>query len=74
MERRKGKRSALLERKGLIAKYVVKNLGGLIDNNLHFSSHIKSVTKSAYFHLKNINKLRIYVKGGSGKNHTCIHH
>ena len=53
--------SALLERKGLIAKYVVKNLGVLIDNNLHFSSHIKSVTKSAYFHLKNINKLRGYM-------------
>ena len=53
--------SALLERKGLIAKDVVKNLGVLIDNNLHFSSHIKSVTKSAYFHLKNINKLRGYM-------------
>ena len=52
--------SALLERKGLIAKDVVKNRV-LIDNNLHFSSHIKSVTKSAYFHLKNINKLRGYM-------------
>ena len=71
MERRKGKRSALLERKGLIAKYVVKNLGGLIDNNLNFSSHIKSVTKSAYFHLKYINKLRGYM---SKEDHTCIHH
>ena len=53
--------SALLERKGLIAKDVVKNLGVLIDNNLNFNSHIKSVTKSAYFHLKNINKLRGYM-------------
>lgn len=48
----------MLERKRLQTKDVVRNLGVLIDSNLNFSNYFKSVTKSAYFHLKNINKLK----------------
>ena len=29
-----------------------------MDSDLHFDSHIKSVTKSAYYHLKNVARLR----------------
>ena len=29
-----------------------------MDLDLHFNSHIKSVTKTAYYHLKNIARLR----------------
>ena len=29
-----------------------------MDSDLHFDSHIKSVTKSAYYHLKNVATLR----------------
>ena len=50
------------------------NLGVLIDNDLNFSSHIKTVIKSLYLHLKNINKLKEYIsKEDLEKNHTCFH-
>ncbi|XP_077094295.1 uncharacterized protein LOC143746358 [Siphateles boraxobius] len=36
----------------------VRNLGVLFDTNLSFESHVSSVCKTAFFHLKNISKLR----------------
>ncbi len=36
----------------------VRNLGLLFDNNLSFDSHVSSICKTAFFHLKNISKLR----------------
>ncbi len=36
----------------------VRNLGVLFDSNLSFDSHISSICKNAFFHLKNISKLR----------------
>ncbi len=36
----------------------VSNLGVLFDNNLSFDSHVSSICKTAFFHLKNISKLR----------------
>ncbi|KAL2093106.1 hypothetical protein ACEWY4_010418 [Coilia grayii] len=47
-----------LETKGLKAKDTVKNLGVFIDSELTFNSHMKAITKSAFYHLKNIAKLR----------------
>ena len=35
-----------------------RNLGVIMDSDLNFSSHIKTVTKSAYYHLKNISRIR----------------
>ena len=35
-----------------------RNLGVIMDPDLHFESHIKSVTKSAYYHLTNVARLR----------------
>lgn len=34
------------------------NLRVIMDSDLHFDSHIKSVTKLAYYHLKNVARLR----------------
>ena len=35
-----------------------RNLGEVIASNLNFSSHIKTITKSAYYHLKNISRIK----------------
>ena len=37
---------------------VVCNLGVILDPTLSFQSHIKNVTRSAFYHLKNIARLR----------------
>ncbi len=34
------------------------NLGVILETDLSFSSHVKAVTKSAYYHLKNIARIR----------------
>ncbi len=36
----------------------VRNLGVLFDSNLSFDSQVSSICKTAFFHLKNISKLR----------------
>ncbi len=36
----------------------VRNLGVLFDSHLSFDSHVSSICKTAFFHLKNIYKLR----------------
>ncbi len=36
----------------------VRNLGVLFDCNLSFEKHVSSICKTAFFHLKNIFKLR----------------
>lgn len=53
--------AALLDTQGLTAKDSVKNLGVIIDSELNFDGHIKAVTKSAFYHLKNIAKLRDFM-------------
>ena len=34
------------------------NLSVIMDSDLNFSSHTKTITKSAYYHLKNISRVR----------------
>ncbi len=36
----------------------VKNVGVVLDSNLSVENHISNVTKTAFFHLRNIAKLR----------------
>ncbi len=41
-----------------VTSSTVKNLGVILDTNLSFENHISNVTKTAFFHLRNIAKLR----------------
>ena len=47
-----------LETRALTITDQVRNLGVLIDSDLTFSSHIKAVTKAAFYHLRNINRIK----------------
>uniref|UniRef100_A0A3B1IP97 Reverse transcriptase domain-containing protein n=1 Tax=Astyanax mexicanus TaxID=7994 RepID=A0A3B1IP97_ASTMX len=53
--------SAYLDSKSLKSKELVCNLGVQMDSDLTFNSHVKAVTKSAFYHLKNINKIRDFL-------------
>ncbi len=41
-----------------VTSSTVKNLGVILDSNLSFENHISHVKKTAFFHLRNIAKLR----------------
>ncbi len=41
-----------------VTSSTVKNLGVILDSNLCFENHMSNVTKTAFFHLRNIAKLR----------------
>ncbi len=53
--------NAYLDSRGQTTKNQVTNLEVILETDLSFSSHIKSVTKSAYYHLKNIARIRSFV-------------
>ena len=36
----------------------VRNLGVILDSDLNFNSHIKSITSAAFYHLKNIARIK----------------
>uniref|UniRef100_A0A3Q3NKS8 Uncharacterized protein n=1 Tax=Mastacembelus armatus TaxID=205130 RepID=A0A3Q3NKS8_9TELE len=47
-----------LESLSLKFKNQVRNLGVIMDSDLNFNSHIKSITSSAFYHLKNIARIK----------------
>ncbi len=42
----------------LASSTTVRNLGVIFDQNLSFDSHIKQISRTAFFHLRNIAKIR----------------
>ena len=49
----------------------VRNLGVIIDSDLNFNAHMNNVTKIAFFHLRNIARIRTYLSLADAK--TLIH-
>ncbi len=52
--------NAYLDSRGQMTKNKVKKLEVILETDLSFSSHVKAVTKSAYYHLKNISRIRCF--------------
>uniref|UniRef100_A0A3Q3RNJ0 Reverse transcriptase domain-containing protein n=1 Tax=Mastacembelus armatus TaxID=205130 RepID=A0A3Q3RNJ0_9TELE len=50
--------SSHLESLSLKFKNQVRNLGIIMDSDLNFNSHIKSITLSAFYHLRNITRIK----------------
>ncbi len=53
--------NAYLDSRGQTTNNQVRNLGVILETDLSFSSRVKAVTKSAYYHLKNIARIRCFV-------------
>ncbi len=53
--------NAYLDSRGQTTKNQVRNLGVILETDLSFSFHVKAVTKSAHYHLKNIARIRCFV-------------
>ncbi len=53
--------NAYHDSRGQTTKNKIKNIGVILETDLSFSSHVKAVTKSAYYHLKNIARIRCFV-------------
>ncbi len=52
----------------------VKNLGVLFDRNLSFDSHVSSICKTAFFHVKNISKLRPMLSMSNAETvNSCVY-
>ena len=67
-------RESIISRLGNLAEESntsVKNLGVIIDSELNFNTHINHVTKIAFFHLRNIARIRDYLSLNDAK--TLIH-
>ena len=58
------KREMLIKNLGGLTRWIkpeVINLGVILDSDLNFNSHINKVTKTAFFHLRNIAKVRPFI-------------
>ncbi len=67
--------NAYLDSRGQTTKNQVRNLGVILETDLSFSSHVKAVTKSAYYHLKNIARIRCFASSQDfGETCSCLYH
>ncbi len=51
-----------------VTSSTVKNMGVILDSNLSFENHISHVTKKAFFHLRNIAKIRNMLSVSDAEN------
>ncbi len=65
--------NAYLDSRGQTTKNQVRNLGVILETDLSFSSHVKAVTKSAYYHLKNIARIDVLFPVKTWKTCSCLY-
>ncbi len=63
----KQRTAAHLNSLSLESKSQARNLGVIIDSDLNFQSHINHITRSAFYHLKNISKFRGFLSKSDSK-------
>ncbi len=54
-----------------VSSSTVKNIGVVLDSNISFENHISHVTKRAFFHLRNIPKLRNMLSVSDAEKLVC---
>ncbi len=54
-----------------VTSSTVKNLGVILDSNLSFKNYISHVTNTAFFHLRNIAKLRNMLTVSDAEKLVC---
>ena len=57
----RAKLSAHLKTQEIDTKCQVKNLGVILDSDLNFENHIKNITKTSFYHLRNIAKVKPFL-------------
>ena len=55
----------------LVSSTTVRNLGVIFDPNLSFEAHIKQVVYTAFFHLRNIVKIRNILSQSDAEKCMC---
>ncbi len=55
-----------------VTSSTVKNLGVILDSNLSFEKHISNVSKTAFFHLRNIAKLQNMLPVSDAEKHAFM--
>jgi hypothetical protein len=67
------KREMLIKNLGGLTRWIkpeVISLGVILDSDLNFNSHINKVTKTAFFHLRNIAKVRPFINQNDAEKLT----
>lgn len=63
--------SAYLDSMTLKSTNHTRNLGVIMDSDLNFNSHIKTITKSAYYHLTNIARIKGFLSKQDTEKLVC---
>ena len=58
-----------------LSQIKLKDLGVTLDPDLSFEEHIKTISRTGFFHLRNIAKIRNFLsKNDAGKINPCFCH
>lgn len=56
----------------VLSQLTAKNLGDSIDSDLNVEKHISNVTRSSFYHLKNISNIRAFLSEAEALVHAFV--